>query len=109
VKDDQLYLGHILEAADRIVTYGQCGEEAFRRDLMIQDAVIRNLQVMGEAVKKVSDDTRASHPEVPWRDIAGMRDRVVHDYFGVSLDIVWDVVENHVPPLRDKFRSIQKG
>ena len=106
MKDDQLYLGHILEAADRIVTYGQHDEEAFRRDLMIQDAIVRNLQVMGEAVKKVSPETRAAHPNIPWKDIAGMRDRVVHDYFGVSLDIVWDVVRNHVPPLRDALRRI---
>jgi uncharacterized protein with HEPN domain len=59
---------------------------------------------MGEAVKKVSAATRAAHSEIPWKDIAGMRDRVVHEYFGVSLDIVWDVVKNHVPPLREKLR-----
>jgi uncharacterized protein with HEPN domain len=76
----------------------------FRTDLRTQDAIIRNLQVMGEAVKKVSVETRAAHPEIPWKDIAGMRDRIVHDYFGFSLDIVWDVVVNHVPPLRDKVR-----
>ena len=61
---------------------------------------------MGEAVKKVSAETRAAHPQIPWKDIAGMRDRVVHDYFGVSLDIVWDVVVHHVPPLLAKLRSL---
>jgi len=106
VKDDGLYLGHILEAVERILTFGQHGVETFRRDLMMQDAIIRNLQVMGEAAKKVSAETRAAHPEVPWRDIAGMRDRVVHDYFGVSLEIVWDVVQNHVPPLRESLKRI---
>jgi len=104
VKDDHLYLGHILEAVGRILAYSEEGEDAFRRELKTQDAIIRNLQVMGEAVKKVSPGTRAAHPEIPWRDIAGMRDRVVHDYFGVSLDIVWDVVQNHVEPLREKLR-----
>jgi uncharacterized protein with HEPN domain len=99
VKDDRLYLGHIREAAQRIVMFSSEGEVHFREDLRTQDAIIRNLQVMGEAVKKVSAETRQAHPDVPWRDIAGMRDRVVHDYFGVSLDIVWDVVVNHVPPL----------
>jgi uncharacterized protein with HEPN domain len=69
VKDDRLYLGHILEAVDRLLTYGQEGEEVFRRDMKTQDAVIRNL----------------------------------HDYFGISLDIVWDEIQNHVPPLRDKL------
>jgi uncharacterized protein with HEPN domain len=108
VKDDRLYLGHILEAADRIVAYGERGEDAFRNDLMIQDAIVRNLQVMGEAVKKVSPETRSEHPDIPWKDIAGMRDRVVHNYFGVSLDIVWDVVRNHVPPLREKLKELRQ-
>jgi hypothetical protein len=62
VKDDRLYLGHILEAAERIVLYGRDGEESFRTDLRTQDAIIRNLQVMGEAVKKVSLETREAHP-----------------------------------------------
>ena len=109
MKDDRLYLGHILEAADRIVSYGERGEKAFRRDRMIQDAIVRNLQVMGEAAKKVSPETRLAHPDVPWKDVAGMRDRVVHDYFGVSLDIVWDVVSNHVPPLREILNRIRGG
>jgi uncharacterized protein with HEPN domain len=104
VKDDRLYLGHILEAVDRILLFGQDGETRFRTDVRTQDAIIRNLQVMGEAAKKVSTQARDAHPEIPWKDIAGMRDRVVHDYFGVSLDIVWDVVVNHIPPLRDKVR-----
>jgi uncharacterized protein with HEPN domain len=72
---------------------------------MIQDAVVRNLQIIGEAAKKVSPETRAASPDLPWRDMAGMRDRIVHDYFGVSLDIVWDVVTNHLPAVRE---SVQK-
>lgn len=106
MKDDRLYLGHIAEAIDRILDYAAAGEESFRSDLKTQDAIIRNFQVMGEAVKNVSAETRAAHPEVPWKDIAGMRDRVVHDYFGVSLDIVWDVISKHLPPLRDSVRKL---
>ncbi len=102
MKDDLLYLRHILQAIDRIQAYTAAGQDAFRGDLKTQDAVVRNLQIIGEASKRVSDETRAAHPDVPWRAMTGMRDRVVHDYFGVSLDIVWDVVENHLPPLREK-------
>ena len=109
MKDDRLYLGHIIEAIDRLLTYSREGEEVFRRDMKTQDAVIRNLQVMGEAVKKVSLQTRDAHPEIPWRDIAGMRDRVVHDYFGISLDIVWDVVQSHVPTLRASLGRLMNG
>jgi uncharacterized protein with HEPN domain len=105
VKEDGLYLHHILEAIERIQSYTSAGQGAFRSDLMTQDAVVRNLQIIGEASKKVSPETRAASPDLPWRDMAGMRDRVVHDYFGVSLDIVWDVVENHLPVLRE---SVQK-
>ena len=104
MKDDTLYLRHILDAIGRILSYTAAGREAFR--LKTQDAVIRNLQVIGEAAKKVSEGTRSSHPAVPWKDMAGIRDRVVHDYFGISLEIVWDVVENHLPPLRDKIVAI---
>ena len=97
MKDDLLYVQHIHEAIQRILDFTSAGEEAFREDLKTQDAVVRNLQVIGEAAKKVSAETRAAHPEVPWKSMAGMRDRVVHDYFGVSLDMVWSVVEKHLP------------
>jgi uncharacterized protein with HEPN domain len=69
VKDDSLYLAHILDAVERILSYAGEGEAAFRKDLRTQDAIIRNLQVMGEAAKKVSVRTREDHPGVPWKDI----------------------------------------
>jgi uncharacterized protein with HEPN domain len=110
VKDDSLYLRHILEAIDRVQAYTAGGPDAFRGDLKTQDAVVRNLQIIGEAAKKVSKETRTAHPDVPWREMTGMRDRVVHDYFGVSLDIVWDVVQNHLPSLREKvLRALPEG
>jgi uncharacterized protein with HEPN domain len=96
LKDDRLYLEHILEAVKRIREYTTAGKERLLADGMTQDAVIRNLQVLGEAAKRVSAATVAANPDVPWRQMAGLRDRVVHDYFGVSLEIVWDVVENHL-------------
>jgi len=109
VKDDGLYLRHIHEAIVRIQGFTSEGEEAFRRDLKTQDAVIRNLQVIGEAAKKVSAETRAAHPDVPWKSMTGMRDRIVHDYFGVSLEIVWDVVANHLPPIRLQLQKLILG
>lgn len=104
MKDDRLYLEHIVEAAKRIRQYTSEGKAKFLADPKTQDAVIRNLQVPGEAAKKVSPVTVAEHPEIPWRSMAGMRDRVVHDYFGVSLEIVWDVVENHLKVVEDEVR-----
>jgi uncharacterized protein with HEPN domain len=109
VKDDTLYLRHIHEAIVRIQEFTSEGEDVFRRDLMTQDAVIRNLQVIGEAAKKVSVETRAAHPAVPWKSMTGMRDRIVHDYFGVSLEIVWDVVANHLPAIRLQLQKLLSG
>ena len=106
MKDDDLYFHHILDAIERIRSYTSAGPDAFRQDLKTQDAVIRNLQIIGEASKRVSPETRTAHPEIPWKDMTGMRDRIVHDYFGVSLDIVWDVVENHLPPLRESVQAL---
>lgn len=106
MKDDRLYLAHIVEAVQRIRRYTRDGRAQFFEDPMAQDAVIRNLQVLGEAAKKVSARTIAEHPEIPWRSMTGMRDRVVHDYFGVSLEIVWDVVENHLKVVEDEVGRV---
>lgn len=100
-KNDRVYLEHILEAIGDIQQYTADGHNGFLSDRMQQDAVIRKLQVIGEAVKNLSDATTAAHPYVPWRRIAGMRDRLTHAYFGVDLALVWVVVDTQLPSLRD--------
>ena len=82
------------------------GQAQFRGDPKTQDAVVRNLEVIGEAVRGVSRETREAHPEVPWREIAGTRDRIIHGYFSVSLNVVWDIVGNDLPSLRDAVAAI---
>jgi len=105
-RDDRLYLVDIRDAADRILRYTAAGREAFFADPMIQDAVIRNLEVMGEAVRRVSADIRSAHPEIPWKQIAGTRDRVIHGYFTVDLEIVWEIVETELPSLRPRLAAL---
>jgi uncharacterized protein with HEPN domain len=105
-RDERLYLADISGAIDRILRYTASGREAFFRDPMTQDAVVRNLEVMGEAVKGLGETVRAAHPQVPWKKIAGMRDRVIHGYFQVDLDIVWEVVEKELPTLRQQLTAI---
>lgn len=104
---DSLYLRHILDAISRIEEYtrGMTCEDFLASNLH-QDGVIRQIEVIGEAAKKVSSKLRAAHPEIPWKDIAGMRDKLIHDYFGVDLDAVWDTVKKDVPGLRTALQSL---
>jgi uncharacterized protein with HEPN domain len=107
VTADSTYVAHILEAIRRVREYSAAGEAEFLRDRRTQDAVLRNLQIVGEAAKKISAATVEAHPEIPWRSMTGLRDRVVHDYFGVSLAIVWDVVARHLPPVESALIALK--
>lgn len=100
MKDDRLFFSHLREAVGWIETYAQDGREAFLEDRKTQDAVIRNLEIIGEAVKNLSADATSGNPEIPWRQMAGLRDKLIHGYFGVNLDLVWEVVQNDLPRLR---------
>jgi uncharacterized protein with HEPN domain len=106
VKDDQVYLAHVRDAIARIDTFTSGGRERFLVDVMVQDAVIRNLEVIGEAVKGLSDELRTANADVPWKQIAGMRDVLIHHYFGVKLETVWQVVIDHLPPLRQRVEQL---
>ena len=100
MKDDRVYLQHIRDALQDIAEYCGSNHRAFLDDRMRQDATLRKLEIIGQAVKNLSEGTRSRRPEIPWRQIAGMRDKVIHDYFGVNLEIVWAVVQKDLPALR---------
>ena len=104
MKDDFVYLRHISDAAADIAKYTSGGEESFFSEKMIQDAVIRNLEIIGEAVKNISQETRDKNPDIPWKQIAGLRDILIHQYFGVDLDTVWLVVKNRLPLLVERIQ-----
>lgn len=103
---DELYLQHILDAIEVVRGYVEVGEEAFRGDVMRQDAILRRLAVIGEAVKLLSPDALAAEPQTPWRRIAGMRDRLIHGYASVDLDIVWRVAQAELPQLEAAIRRL---
>ena len=105
MKDDRVYLQHIRDALDDIATYTSMGRGAFFADRMRQDATLRKLEVIGQAVKNLSEDVKSRQPHIPWKQIAGMRDKVIHDYFGVNLEIVWAVVEKELPTLAEAIRA----
>ena len=106
MKEDRVYLLHIRDAAELIAEYAGSGHDAFLADRKTQDAVIRNLEIIGEAVKNLSDALKATHLDIPWKQIAGMRDVLIHHYFGVKLETVWVVVETHLPVLRSKVEEL---
>lgn len=106
-RDQGTYVADMLEACERVCAYVVgTTHDGLRADQKTVDAVLRNLEVLGEAAKRVSEETRARSPAIPWRAITGFRDVLIHDYFGVDLDIVCDVVFVKVPTLRDQLRVL---
>ncbi|WP_044478948.1 HepT-like ribonuclease domain-containing protein [Paenibacillus antibioticophila] len=103
MKDEKVYLTHILECIEYIFEFTQTGKEEFFRQRIIQDAVIRNLEIMGEATKKISKEYRNQYLNIPWREMAGLRDVLIHDYFGVDIQVVWSVVKNELPGLHKQI------
>lgn len=100
MKDDRLYLHHMLERCHRINRFIAPGKEGFMESEALQDAVIRNVEVIGEAAKRVSTETRACLAGLDWKAICGMRDVLIHDYIGVDLDEVWNVASSRIPELQ---------
>lgn len=109
MKDDRLYLHHILERCHRITRFIEPGREAFMASEEMQDAVIRNIEVIGEAAKRVSAETRGRLNQLEWKAICGMRDVLIHDYIGVDLDEVWNVVSSRIPELQVVLEQFLAG
>jgi len=99
MKRDHLYLKHILHAIDKINEYVKVGYDDFMSHSNWQDAVIRQLEIVGEATKHISMELRDLHDEIPWRRVAGLRDVLIHDYMGVDLNAVWQITQKEIPEL----------
>ena len=110
---DSLFLEHMLQALDRIEELlGRTTREEFEGDWVVQDALIRQLEIIGEAAGRVSSDLAQSHPEVPWKEITGLRHKLIHDYFAVDLGIVWKTAEEEaveVRPMIEQALEALKG
>ncbi|HPS91608.1 MAG TPA: DUF86 domain-containing protein [Methanothrix sp.] len=100
-KDDSVYLHHIMDAFAQIEIYTEgVSHEEFINNRLIQDGVIRQLEVMGEASRNLSEDTRNEYPHIPWRQMIGLRNRMIHAYFSVNLQIIWEIIQGDIPKLK---------
>ena len=108
MRDDRERLKDVLEAIARIEKYSIQGRGAFERDELLQNWIVRHLQILGEACRGLSDGFRTQHPEIPWSKIIGMRHILVHDYFGIDVDVVWRAVEHELPTLKRQVQTLLK-
>lgn len=106
-RDSRLLIKDILEAIDRILDYTEgMNFESFESDQKTVDAVVRNFEVIGEATKQISTDFKSNHEEIPWQDLSDFRNRLIHEYFGVDLTIVWDIISHDLRELKALVQSI---
>lgn len=105
-KDPRVYLAHIMECIQKIERFSQDGKERFLEDELICYAVLWNFEVIGEAAKRLDDSYRSSHPEIPWRSIAGLRDVLIHQYEGIDLEKVWAIVEKDLTGLKQSIAAL---
>ncbi|MFH1769726.1 MAG: DUF86 domain-containing protein [Parcubacteria group bacterium] len=107
-RDQMLYIDDIVESIDHIQEYMRGVEKGdFERDEKLQDAVLRRIEIIGEAVKKISEEFKEKYSDVRWRDAMGMRDVLAHDYFNVELDRIWKTVQEDLPKLKEKISKIR--
>ena len=108
-KDPEVFLSHILESIDLIEGYSEgITLVEFIESPQLQDAIIRRIEIIGEAVKNLPEDFKKDHPEIAWQKIAGMRDVLIHQYFGVDLALTWDVIQSDIPDLKQNISRIKE-
>ena len=109
-RDQAIYLADFSECCEKIGSYTEgLTLESFAADGKTYDAVVRNLEIIGEAVKRIPEQTRLAHPQIDWRKIAGLRDILIHEYHGVDHYIVWDIVQNKLPSLNEQVKGMLKN
>jgi uncharacterized protein with HEPN domain len=106
MKSDKLYLVHILECIEKIEQFTSEGKESFFADVKTQDAVLRNLHTLSESSTRISDKLQSQHPHVAWREMRAFRHVIVHDYLGLELAQIWDIIEIDIPPVKQSVLTM---
>lgn len=109
MKDELVYVEHILDCMARIEAYTGGRKTVFIQSTLVQDAVVRNLEVMAESTQRFSEATRARHPEVDWRGLAGFRNVLAHGYLGLDTERIWELIESRIPVLKISMERIRAG
>lgn len=106
-KDMEVFLKHIAESVEKIEEFTRgLDKDEFKKSVIVQDAVMRRLEIIGEAAKSIAPDFRKKHPEIAWSEMSKTRDKLIHGYFGVDIDLTWDIVINDLPALKEQIKSI---
>ena len=109
-KEPNVFLQHILENISRIESFSEgLTKEKLEKDDRTQYAIIRAIEIIGEAIKNLPQELTEKHPEIPWKDIAGTRDKIIHQYFDIDLDTVWDTLQKDIPDLKNKIQKLIKN
>ncbi len=107
MRDWRVYVKHMLESIERIKRYvAGLSRQEFMEDDMVRDAVIRNIEIIGEAARNIPEEFASAHRDIPWRAMADMRNRVIHGYFSIDWDIVWEVIVSDIPDLEKRLRRL---
>lgn len=109
MKEDKVYLQHILEAIEKIQSYLSAKSfEDFEREFLLQDGMIRQLEIIGEASRHISEETKRKMPNIHWASIIGMRNKLIHDYLGVDIEVVWETVKTYIPELKKEVKNFMR-
>ncbi len=108
MRSDREYILDILDAIQQIEHYSVQGKDALKKEELLQVWFIHHIQIIGEAIRNISDDLRVNYPEIPWRQVVAMRNILVHNYLSVDIEEVWNTVERDIPELKHKIKVILK-
>jgi len=109
MKDDFAYIDHILISIKKIKAFTKdFSKSDFDTNEMVQDAVIRNIEIIGEATKKISEELKSKYKEIPWKEMSGMRDKLIHDYMGIDCDVVWKTITDDIPLIESLIKKIEE-